>query len=314
MPYVFLDGHKLADSDTTTLAHQADEILSSRLQALLVQDTGLEQRWQTRQMERSRTKATIERLQRTQPLLTEHHQAIQSLHERNLASRLELISLEREILQLEGQLEDDQLKHYQLELELVELENQRQQLWVDALERAFVDREALGAELEDLTQQLVKATVRSESQVLRAPVNGIVHNLQVNTIGSVVQPAQTLLEIIPEKEPVIAEVWIKNQDIGFVNEGQKTSLKLHAFAFTRFGTVSGVVVSVSNDAIIDENAGPRYLARIELDQHHIDLGDKQANLVPGMTLSAEIATGQRRLIEFFAAPLVSALNETGRER
>ncbi|TGG91131.1 HlyD family type I secretion periplasmic adaptor subunit [Natronospirillum operosum] len=291
-----------------------DALLSSRHQALLVMDAGLAQRLRARELEYSRTSATVQRLEQTQPLLAEHASAIQALNERDMAPRVELIAMEREIIQMDGQLEGDRLRLIQLEAEIEEIEHQRRQLWTDALERSLTEQESLEAELEDLGQQLVKATSLSEQQVLRAPVSGIIHNLQVNTIGSVVQPAQTLLEIIPSQERVIAEVWVDNRDIGFVNEGQSASLKLNAFAFTRYGTVPGTVTSVSNDAIVDENAGPRYLARIELDQHYIDLGGKEVSLAPGMTLSAEVTTGQRRLIEFFAAPILSALDETGRER
>lgn len=129
-----------------------------------------------------------------------------------------------------------------------------------------------------------------------------------------VQPAETVLEIIPAGERVIAEAWIENRDIGFVSSGQEASLKVNAFKFTRYGTLRGTVNHISSDAVVDEEAGARYLARIEIDQDFMEVGERQVNLSPGMTVTAEVTTGKRRLIDFFAAPIVAALDEAGRER
>jgi hemolysin D len=130
----------------------------------------------------------------------------------------------------------------------------------------------------------------------------------------VVQPAETLLEIVPDGEELIVEAWVLNRDIGFVREGQMASVKVHTFQFTKYGTVPGEVIRVSRDAVIDEIAGPRYLARIRMERDWMDVSGERMSLAPGMAASAEVAIGQRRLIEFFAAPILSAMYEAGRER
>jgi hemolysin D len=181
--------------------------------------------------------------------------------------------------------------------------------------RALNDRQAQAAlKRLQLTQERSKADQRRRLTQLVAPVDGTVQQVAVHTAGGVVTPAQVLMVIVPRDAQVTAEVVIDNKDIGFVNAGQPAVIKLETFAYTRYGTVAATVSRVSADAVSDDKRGAIFPAVLALQQTHLDVDGKRIGLSPGMNLSAEIATGQRRVIDYLLSPVRQALDESLRER
>ncbi len=181
--------------------------------------------------------------------------------------------------------------------------------------RALNDRLAQAAlKRQQLTQERSKAEQRRRLTQLVAPVDGTVQQVAVHTEGGVVTPAQVLMVIVPRDAQVTAEVVIDNKDIGFVNAGQSAVIKLETFAYTRYGTVAATVSRVSADAVSDDKRGAIFPAVLALQQTHLDVDGKRIGLSPGMNLSAEIATGQRRVIDYLLSPVRQALGESLRER
>jgi hemolysin D len=192
---------------------------------------------------------------------------------------------------------------------------------------------------ERLTQELIKATSKSDRTRLRAPIAGTVQQLAVTSVGQVVSPGQALMTIVPNDGPLEIEVLIQNQDIGFVNEGQLAVVKVEAFPFTRYGTIEGNVTKVSRDAVDereatqlgDTNGAIRqqssataaaagrgqstvYPATISLSRRTILVDGKLMPLSPGMSVSVEIKTGERRAIDYLLAPLTEVVAGAARDR
>ncbi len=191
-----------------------------------------------------------------------------------------------------------------------------------------------------LTQELIKAKSKSDRTRLRAPISGFVQQLGVTTVGQVVSGGQVLMTIVPLDAPIEVEAMILNQDIGFVEVGQDAVVKVEAFPFTRYGTIEGKVVRVSRDAV-DENQvgnlgdaqsaiakspGGRttgsssraqnlvFPTTVALKQRAISIEGKQIPLSPGMAVTAEIRTGERRVIDYVLSPLSAATSRFGSER
>lgn len=165
------------------------------------------------------------------------------------------------------------------------------------------------------SQELAKAENRTSQQTLTAPIDGVVQQLAVHTVGGVVTPAQQLMVIAPREGDLEVEAWIENKDIGFVNAEQDAEVKIEAFPFTRYGVIDGKVLTLSKDAVPIEKVGLVYTARVNLAKSTIRIeNNKQAHLSPGMNVTVEIKTGQRRLIEYFLSPLLQASRESIRER
>lgn len=166
-----------------------------------------------------------------------------------------------------------------------------------------------------LAQELAKAENRTSQQTLTAPIDGVVQQLAVHTVGGVVTPAQQLMVIAPREGDLEVEAWIENKDIGFVNAEQEAEVKVEAFPFTRYGVIDGKVLTLSKDAVPIEKVGLVYTARVNLAKSTIRVeNNKEVFLSPGMNVTVEIKTGQRRLIEYFLSPLLQASKESIRER
>jgi hemolysin D len=189
-------------------------------------------------------------------------------------------------------------------------------------------------------QDLVKAVSRQDRTFLRAPISGTVQQLNVNTIGQVVSPGQPLLTVVPLDGPIEVEALVHNQDIGFVDMGQPAVVKIDAFPFTRYGTIEGAVVKVSRDAVEDRDAviatdvatasrpiGSASAAEqngrirnlvfpvtVQLNQRSIHIDEKSVPLVPGMAVTVEIKTGERRAIDYVLAPVREVASSSGHER
>lgn len=186
--------------------------------------------------------------------------------------------------------------------------------------QADLQARALSAEREKTGQ-------REKLTTLTAPVAGTVQQLAVHTTGGVVTPAQVLMVVVPHEAQVTAEVTLENKDVGFVNVGQNAEIKLETFNFTRYGTVSAQVTTITADAVMqqptvqpDHNGeakaagGAVFPATLTLAANHIDVDGKPIKLSPGMNLTAEIKTGKRRVIEYLLSPVQSHVNESMRER
>lgn len=193
---------------------------------------------------------------------------------------------------------DDQIRHTRSEFAKTNLEQ------AEETERR----------LNNIAQELVKTRSRQKARHLTAPIDGIVQQLAIHTVGGIVTPAQKLMVVVPQSSQLEIEAYVANKDIGFVKEDQSAAIKLDAFPFTKYGTLEGDIVDLSDDAVSDEDKGLIYKARVGLKQHSIDVDGNPIHLGPGMAVSVEIKTGQRRLIEFFLAPLLRYKDESIRER
>ena len=192
---------------------------------------------------------------------------------------------------------------------------------------------------DHVSQDLIKAQSKNERTRLKSPVAGIVQQLAVTTIGQVVTGGQALLTIVPPDAPLEIEAMILNRDIGFVRVGQPTIVKVEAFPFTRYGAIDGTVTKISPDAVDMRNAPnlqeasatvrPQttlpptssgsgsemaFPATIALSRRTIDIDGKQVNLSPGMTVTVEIHTGARRIIDYVLSPLREYASQAAHER
>jgi hemolysin D len=130
----------------------------------------------------------------------------------------------------------------------------------------------------------------------------------------VVTAAQALMVIVPDDGAVTAEVVVENKDIGFVRAEQTAAVKLETFNFTRYGTVPARVSWVTADAVNDEKRGAIFPATLELQARDIQVDGKRIALAPGMSLTAEIKTGRRRVIDFLLSPVQQRVGSSLQER
>lgn len=175
-------------------------------------------------------------------------------------------------------------------------------------------RISITKDLAGLRHELRKATERTRWQKLTAPVSGVVQELAVHTVGGVVTPAEPLMVIVPENEKLEVEALIENKDIGFVWSGQPVQIKVETFPFTKYGLIEGQLIDVSDDAIEHEKLGLVYAARVSMERTTMDVDGRSVNLTPGMSMTVEIQTGNRRVVEYFLDPVFKRGHESIKER
>ena len=169
-------------------------------------------------------------------------------------------------------------------------------------------------EYQELKQAERKADLKNRLIAIKAPVDGIVHQLEIHTQGAVVQAAETLLSVVPEGTPMEIEAWMENKDIGFVHPEQDVEVKVEAFNFQKFGVLHGKVREISADSIEDKQRGQIYRVMVSLDTEKLYMDKKELPIYPGMNVSAEIKTRKKRIIDFFLEPFQTYKSEALRER
>lgn len=173
--------------------------------------------------------------------------------------------------------------------------------------------------LEELTQKNKEATsLRTEveashfrhiKQQILAPIDGYIGQLMVHTIGGVVTPAQKLITVIPKDAPLLIKATVLNQDIGFVAKDMNAEIKVDTYDFQKYGLVHGCVKHIADDAIDDDKLGPVYEIIVAPTTMHLKGEGKILPIHAGMSVTAELKVGKRRVIEFFIYPMIKYLDE-----
>jgi hemolysin D len=256
----------------------------------------------------------VAKLAQTLPIAQRRAEDYKGLVEKNFMSQHGYLEREQIRIEQERDLAFQQARVKELMAGVEESKRRR-----DSVVAEF-ERAAVGAKVDAdkraalLQQELVKAQTRDRQQTLAAPVDGVVQQLAVHTVGGVVTPAQALMVIAPSEYVAEVEAVLENKDVGFVKPGQHVEIKIETFPFTRYGTLPGTVSFVSSDAVPDEKHGLVFQARVKLGRAAIRVDERDMTLTPGMAVSAEISTGKRSVLEFFLDPIRKTMDEGLKER
>lgn len=267
-----------------------------------------------RRAEIQSARAQVESLQQTLPIADRLAQDYQRLLKKHHVSQHAYLEKKKNRLDLLRQLRIQQASVMQFTAALEEALRRRETV-IAQNRRAMLDLQQGAAQKVAVhLQELEKARYQKSLASLRAPVAGTVQQLAIHTAGGVVTPAQPLMVIVPAEQSVEVEALLENKDVGFVHAGQTVTVKIETFTFTRYGTVEGEVLHVSNDAIEDDKRGLVFNCRIRLKSDHLMVNDRRVPLSPGMTVTAEIKTDRRKVIDYFLSPLQQSVVESLRER
>ena len=224
-----------------------------------------------------------EELQKTKPLLA-----------KGAASEVEIIRLERQVNDLKGQIEDKKNK-FKAD---AQSEHNKNQLEIQGLEQSNIYS----------ADQLTRTTIKS-------PVNGAVKKLHVVTLGGVIQPGMTIMEIVPIEDNLLIEARVKPNDIAFLKIGQEATVKVSAYDFSTYGGIKGILEQISADTMIDEKSGESYfLIKVRTDKNYIVKDEKHLPIIPGMTAEVDVLTGRKSVLSYLMKPLLKTKQNALRER
>jgi hemolysin D len=257
------------------------------------------------------------------------------LYDKKFGTRPPVLDSEQQLVEKRAELKTAENNVHQLQAErrsiTAKLAEAKAGYMADATDR----RTKALMKISQFNQDITKARQKESYRRLVAPVDGTVQGLKIHTPGAVVTTADTLMTIVPDGTGIEVDCLVPNKDIGFVGEAQDVEVKLEAFPFTRYGLIPGRVRKLGRDAATNPNSAPpgslaaltpqagspgappaelAYPAKVTLLQDWILVDGRHEKIRAGMRVSAEIKTGDRRVIEYLLSPVMQAVKEAGRER
>ncbi len=272
------------------------------------------------QFERNQRQAALltsqkDSLEKQAGLLGEQRAMRQELVNLGLSSRLTFLEVELELEQLTGE-----ITRLTRELDVTleersEIRSRLQQLEATTRRTALDEVGEVNAELAEVTQLLAAERDRLNRLEVRAPVRGLVLDLAVTTRGAVLQPGDSLVTLVPVEDALVVEARLQTRDIGHVAVGQTVTVKVSSYDFARYGSVQGTLTDISPTTFVDEESGdPYYKGLVALERNYVGDREGEHPILPGMTVVADIITGEKTVLAYLLKPIYISLNQAFRER
>jgi hemolysin D len=292
------------------------QILIGRAAEQKAKLAGLDAELARRRADRDAIQSSIAKLETSVPLVRKKHEMRESLARTGHVSQNSLIETNLEVIATERELAVQRNRLAEAHAMLASAAQMRAQAEAEFKSRTAAELAEATKRRDGAHQELVKVEQKRNLQTLRAPIDGVVQSLAVNTVGGVVTSAQALMSIVPEHAPLELEAQVLNRDIGHVRPGQRVAVRVETFDYTRYGLVEGEVQWVGTDAVVDQKLGPVYPVRVALKTVEMPnvVGGRRGALAPGMSVTTDIRVDDRRMIEYFLAPLLRYKEESLRER
>ena len=258
--------------------------------------------------------AKIKQEKRTLKLMQEEVNITKPLVKRGLVSEVEFLQLRRQLNGLQGDLEASRLTIPRLKSQIKESQNKISEIKLEYKNRAKKELNEVVAEISRIGQTNTALSDRVKRTLVRSPVDGTVQQLLINTIGGVIQPGMDLVEIVPAQDNLLVEAKIKPSDIAFLRPQLDAMVKFSAYDFAIHGGLNGKLTYISSDTITDEKEESYYLVRIKTDKSYLGTEEKPLPIMVGMTVSVDIITGKKTVLDYLLKPILKAKQSALRER
>ncbi len=315
-----------ADADSMTfpkeLKEKAPEVVAAEMTLFDIRRSGLvnhinvlKERLTQKRQELAELHESLNRLTTGRDIAKQEYKIKFAVAERGIISKVDVLKLEREISDIDGQIATIQQSIPKIESSVREAERLVEEERLTFRQNAQAELNTKLAELAVVKQSLTGAEDRVNRTEVRSPVDGIVNKLLVNTIGGVVRASEPMIEITPIEDSLFVEAHIKPSDIAFIGPGQAALVKLTAYDFTIYGGLEGNVVVISSDSTVDEQTKESYyLVTIKTTLSTLHKGKESLPIIPGMVASVDIITGKKSVLSYLLKPIVKARQEALRER
>ena len=288
----------------------------------------LDQQISQKSAEMAEVRAETDKTNASLPILIEKNKVYTGLIARGYATKLGTLDAAQQLSDARHELDVLAQRADQARDARAAAQKQRDELKSQYEVDVLTDLSKAQEQDNELSQELLKAQDKSAQTELRAPIDGVVDQLAVHTLNGVVTPAQRLMIVVPDSRDLTVEANLSNRDVGFVHPGQSVKIKVETFNFTRYGLIDGKVIGVSHDVVADtsqeeavaaaqqpnRSRSPAYVARISLSRTEMMVDGRREPLQPGMSITAEIKTGNRTIIDYLLSPLARRTEESLHER
>jgi adhesin transport system membrane fusion protein len=297
-----------ACADEAALQQVRQGALRSKLAAL---SAAVDQR----RSDLAEAQATAASLRKSLALAQSQVAMLQPLAAKSIVPQTELLQAQRDAQDIQGRLAaaNESISRYSDAIR--EAQAQMSQADLEFRQAALDERNQLAAKMAVNNESLRGATGKLERSEIRSPVDGVVNDVQVNTVGGFLNAGQKIMEVVPAGEKLLVETRVKPRDIAFIHVGDRAMVKVTAYDFSIYGGLTGRVVQVSADSIYDEQAKEAYFTVVvETDQSYLKSGSRRLPITPGMVCDSEIITGHKSVLAYLLKPVNKARSEALRER
>jgi len=296
------------------IAERERALYRSRLSELEAALEGARQQAEQRRQEVNNLRSREQSLARSLSFVKQELTMSLELAEKGYRSKLEVLKLQRQYTDLEGQLNSTKIAVPQAEAALAESERKIEERRLNHRSQALTELATHKAELATINEALLAQQDRVTRREVRSPVKGVVKQLKVHTVGGVVQPGADLIEIVPVDDKLLVEARVSPSDIAFIHPGQKATVKLTAYDYSIYGGLEAELEHISADSILNERGEPYYLIRVRTKENQIGKNDKKMTVMPGMVSTVDIVTGEKTVLQYLMKPLLKTTQRALRER
>src|SRR5512139_332518 len=302
-------------SSSASLGGEEATLSAVRQQALSSRVAALRSSAEQRRREAAEAAATISSLSRSLELAQDNVNRLAPLAAKNIVPQTELSNAQREVVDLQGRIAAAREQQGRAMAAVAEANSQASEASFTFRQEALNERSQVQQKIAINEQSLRGARGQLGRLELRSPVDGIVNDVQVTTIGGVVQPGEKVMEVVPMGDKLLVETRVKPSDIAFIKVGDKALVKVTAYDFSTYGGLDGRVVQVSADSIYDEVERQAYFnVIVETDRAYLVAAGRRLPIAPGMMTDTQIITGRKSVLTYLLKPVLKARSDALRER
>ncbi len=313
------DGRELTLPDeiltqAPTAAVDQKSLFEARRQRLKAQTSVLEAQAKQRKQETAEMRSRRKQLERSLQLAREEFSITQPLVKNGVLPRIDLIRIDRQVADLEGEIRTIRLSIPRLQTAAKEAEQRVQEVLFSAKADISNELNDARAELNSITETLLAGEDRVTRTEVRSRVRGTVKEIKQNTIGGVIRPGEDIIEIVPLDDSLLVEAQIRPADIAFLRPGQEAMIKIAAYDFSIYGGLKAKLEHISADTIKDEQGENFYRVYLRTAENSLGHQGNQLPIIPGMTATIEILTGKKSVLDYIMKPILKARDRALRER
>ena len=267
-----------------------------------------------KESELTELESKVLQLQNSYNLIKKEVEIMEPLVKKGLVSEIESLQLKRQANNLQGELQTTKLAIPRVQSAIVEVKSKRGEAALNFKNKAKKELNETVAEMSRLHEAHSSLEDRVQRTLVRAPLDGTIKQLMVNTVSGVVKPGMDILEIVPTEDTLLVEAKVKPSDVAFLRLGLNATVKFTAYDFSIYGGLQGKLTFISADTITNEKGESYYLVHIKTDKNHLGTPEKPLALMVGMTTSVDILTGKKTVLDYLLKPILKAKQNALRER
>ncbi|MEM7292822.1 MAG: HlyD family type I secretion periplasmic adaptor subunit [Pseudomonadota bacterium] len=290
------------------------KILDAQRSAIKSERSVLRQQLKKRKAELAALEIELENMRLRVGLLTQERDIRKKMYRAGVVPKIEMIQARHTLAREKGELNRLERQETNAKSEINVYANRLRELIDRSRNEAMREIGQLSSEITETSETIKALDDRVRRLMVRSPVRGVVQNLPIKTSSGILAPGAVVAEIVPLNDELRVEAEVTTRDIGFVRPGQDVQVKVESYHFARYGTVNGRLSAVSATTFVRDDGSSYYKVLIDLSQSFVGHRSANRNLVPGMTVTADIRTGSKTVLEYILKPIYTTLNESLRER